>query len=60
MPTSQEQTGPYPPEVVRSVELLSSDPTQYGKVLAQAAFDHFVASRMEAAASSDTAESGKA
>ena len=44
---------------VRSIELLTSDPSQYGRVLAQEAFDHFVASRMERATSSDNVENDR-
>ena len=44
---------------VRSIELLTSDPSRYGRLLAQEAFDHFVANRMEHATSSDNVESDR-
>ena len=60
MPTSPKKMEPDPSEIARSIELLSKDPSQYGKVLAQEAFDHFVASRMEGAASTENAGDDKA
>lgn len=33
-------------EVKRSVELLSTDPTQYGQELARAAFNHYLETRV--------------
>ena len=46
-------------EVARSIELLSTDPSQYGKVVAQEAFDHFIASRVDNSTSRDEGENDK-
>ena len=46
----------HPSESPRSIELLSEDPSQYGKALAEEAFDHFVSRRTEGAGSSDKGE----
>lgn len=57
MPTGQEKIQSDPTEVARSIELLSTDPTQYGRALAQEAFDEYIASRSEEKRSTDRTES---
>lgn len=59
MPTDPKRMESDPSKVARSIELLSTDPGQYGKVVAQEAFDHFIASRNDNSTSSDKGESDK-
>ena len=59
MTTDPDRMGKDRSEAARSIELLATDPSQYGKVVAQEAFDHFIASRMEGSDSSDKGESDK-
>ena len=59
MPTDPNRMTKDQSEDPRPIELLATDPSQYGKVVAQEAFDHFIASRMEGSDSSGKGKSDK-